>query len=121
MVKFDDELVGHPAAKILQERRRAGLKENFNSLPAAGKGRQIIEALVIEVENHEIDRNVVESRNDVVEMMRRPHFVALSLQPQAQQLVPQRIGFVEQDGGHRVSFAFISLLLLLILLLVFGV
>jgi hypothetical protein len=30
--------------------------------------------------------------------------VALALQPHTQQLVPHRIGFVEQDGGHDFSF-----------------
>lgn len=118
LVKLDDELVGHPATKILQERRRAGLKENFDALPAVGKGRQIIKALVIEVENHEIDGNVVESRNDVIEMMRRPDFVALALQSYSQQLVPQRIGFVEQDGCHGVSLLFVFLVLVLVLLLI---
>jgi hypothetical protein len=116
-VKFDDEMIGHPTAKILQECRRAGLKKNFDTFPTLGKGHQIIKALMIEVENHKIDGNVVQCRNDVVEMTYRPHFVALPLQPQAQQLVPQRIGFVEQDGGHGF-LAFMLLRLLLIILLI---
>jgi len=61
---------------------------------------------MVESENHHIDGDVVQRRDDVVEMTRRPHFVALALQSHAQQLMPQWIGFIEQDGRHSFSLLF---------------